>query len=344
MTRALAGSGAPHRERTRMAAAPPPADRPRPAALFVNTRSRRGARHYRRARRLLAGAGVELGLAAAVARPAELPGRVADVVAAGYDRVILGAGDGTVAAVLPALVHRPVTLGILPLGTSNSLARALGIPRDLPGAVAVIAAGHAARIDAGRANGRYFLNTLTVGLADAIVREAAPALGRLPRLLAYGLAAPRALLRHRAFRAELVAGERRETVRTHQVLVANGTHLGVGAVNVPLGTGAAIDDGRLRVFALAGASRWALLRRSLLLALGRPAAAAAPSFVADALTIAAAPAQAVRLDGERAGRTPVDIALERGALRVFSPAGFAAPDGVNGRDQPKRSNTPTSGR
>jgi diacylglycerol kinase family enzyme len=296
----------------------------RTAALFVNTRSRRGAQLYPHARRILKAAGIELGIAAAVARPAELPGRVADAVAAGYDRIIVGAGDGTIATVLPALIHRPVTLGVLPLGTSNSLARALGLPRDPAGAVAVIAAGHTARIDAGRANGRYFLNTLTVGLGDAIVREAAPALRRLPRLLAYGLAVPRALARHRAFRAHLVAGGRRETVRTHQVVVANGTHLGVGTVNVPLGAGVAIDDGRLRVFALAGESRWELLRRSLLLALGRPMAAATPYLAADGLTIAADPPQTVRLDGERAGRTPVAIALERAALRVFVPADFAA--------------------
>jgi len=316
-----------------MAAALPPAahgGERRPAALFVNTHSRHGARLYPRVCHLLAAAGVELGLAVAITHPSSLPDRVAAAVAAGYDRIIVGAGDGTLAAVLPTVVQRPVTLGVLPMGTSNSLARALGIPRRPAMAVAVIAAGRVARIDAGRANGRFFLNTLTVGIADAIVREAKPSLRRSLRLLAYGLAVPRALLRHRAFTAHLVAGDRRIAVRTHQVVVANGTHIGVGGVNLSVGPDVAIDDGRLRVFALAGESRRALLRRSLLLALGQHTAAATPYFNAEALTVVTEPSQSVRLDGERAGRTPVAIDLVAEALQVCVPADFAERPGHRG--------------
>ncbi|HET8630801.1 MAG TPA: diacylglycerol kinase family protein [Thermomicrobiales bacterium] len=299
----------------------------------MNTRSGRGERRYRRARRLLAAAGVELGLAMAVRDPAELPGRVAAAVAAGCDPIIIGAGDGTIAAALPALVGRPVALGVLPLGTSNSLARALGIPRRLGPAVAVIAGGRVVAIDVGRANGRYFLNTLSIGLANAVVREAAPALKRSLRVLAYGLALPRALLRHRAFRARLVAGDRTVAVRTHQVVVANGPHIGIGGFNLPVGPGAAIDDRRLTVFTLAGATRWQLLRRSLALVLGRHAAdPEARSFTAGALTIAAEPPQAVRLDGERAGYTPVAVEQARAALRVIAPPGFGEGSGLRAQD------------
>lgn len=307
---------------------------PLAAALFVNTRARRGGRHYRRARVLLAAAGVALGPVAAVRDPRVLPGLVAAAVAAGHDRIIMGAGDGTIAAVLPALVGRPVALGVLPLGTSNSLARALGIPRDLAGAVDVIAGGRVASIDVGRANGRYFLNTLSIGLADAVVREARPALRRTHRLLAYGLALPRALLGHRAFWARLVADGRAFTVRTHQMVVVNGAHIGIGGFNIPAGPGASIVDRRLRVFALAGESRWRLIRRSLLLALGpRRLADAGVGFAAETVSIATEPPQPVRLDGERAGYTPLTVGQACAALQVFVPPGFtAAPLARDGRE------------
>lgn len=298
-----------------------------PAALFVNTRSRHGHRAYRRARLLLEAVGVDVGLAVAVAEPRELPGQVVAAVAAGYTRIIIGAGDGTLAAALPALVDRPVVLGVLPLGTSNSLARTLGIPRQLEAAVAVIADGRIVDIDVGRANGRYFLNTLSIGLANTVVREASPALKRSLRLLAYGLVLPRALLRHRAFRARLVADGRAVEVRTHQVTVINGAHIGIGRFNLSAGPRASIDDRRLLVFTLADEPRWQLLRRALLLALGRRAVdSQVPHVVTEALTIATDPPQAVRADGEPAGFTPVTVTQSCEALRVFAPPDFVDRD------------------
>lgn len=296
-----------------------------PAALFVNTHSRRGARLCRCARTLLTEAGVTLGLAMTVADPALLPGLVADAVAAGYDHIIVGGGDGSLSAVLPAVVGRPVTLGVLPLGTSNSLARALGIPRRLAGAVATIAGGRVVVVDAGRANGRYFLNTLSIGLANAITREAPPVLKRSLRLLAYGLVAPRALLWHRAFHARLTADERTVAVVTHQLVVVNGTHIGVGGVNLSAGSGAAVDDHRLIVLTFAGQSRWQLLWRSLKLASGRYAADPETQyFVTGALTVVTDPPRPVHVDGEPAGRTPVTVTQVPRGLRVFAPPDFVA--------------------
>lgn len=46
--------------------------------------------------------------------------------------IIAAGGDGTIEEVATTLIHTPATLGILPLGTMNNLARSLGIPLDLP--------------------------------------------------------------------------------------------------------------------------------------------------------------------------------------------------------------------
>src|SRR5688572_22083061 len=68
------------------------------------------------------------------------------------DLVIAAGGDGTVSLVAGVLAGTEVPLGILPLGTSNSIAGGLGIPTDLSGAIATIAGGHTRAIDTARAN------------------------------------------------------------------------------------------------------------------------------------------------------------------------------------------------
>lgn len=89
----------------------------------------------------------------------------------GATLVIAAGGDGTIEEVAMALIHRPATLGILPLGTMNNLARALGIPLDLPNAALLLAVGATRHIDVGRVitpddrlDG-YFLETAGIGLS-----------------------------------------------------------------------------------------------------------------------------------------------------------------------------------
>lgn len=87
-------------------------------------------------------------------------------------------GDGTIAEALPALVGQTTALGLLPFGTANDLARALGIPRHLSRAVGCLLTGRAAAIDLGRMGDRYFSTVAAFGF-DAEV-SAAMAAGRAP--------------------------------------------------------------------------------------------------------------------------------------------------------------------
>lgn len=67
----------------------------------------------------------------------------------GYVGVVAAGGDGTVSAATSQIAESDLPLGILPLGTSNDVARALGVPLDLPSACAVIASGIATGVDVG---------------------------------------------------------------------------------------------------------------------------------------------------------------------------------------------------
>jgi diacylglycerol kinase (ATP) len=67
----------------------------------------------------------------------------------GVDVAIAAGGDGLVGGVTTHIAESGLTLGILPLGTSNDIARALHIPQDLNEAAQVIAQGKEQQIDIG---------------------------------------------------------------------------------------------------------------------------------------------------------------------------------------------------
>jgi diacylglycerol kinase family enzyme len=69
---------------------------------------------------------------------------------AGYSAAIAAGGDGTIGAVASHLAGSGLTLGILPLGASNDIARSLGVSVQIEQAIAAIAAGEILNIDAGQ--------------------------------------------------------------------------------------------------------------------------------------------------------------------------------------------------
>jgi diacylglycerol kinase family enzyme len=83
----------------------------------------------------------------------------------GWGCVAAVGGDGTVAAVAHALLGGDIPLAIVPAGTGNMVARELGIPLSVDGAVALLAdAPRLKRIDAMRIGGRIFLLNAGVGI------------------------------------------------------------------------------------------------------------------------------------------------------------------------------------
>ena len=88
----------------------------------------------------------------------EMIGVAREALDDGISLVVAGGGDGTMNAVASALVGRPATFGVLPLGTLNHFAKDLNIPLALDDAIANIAHGRPVAVDVGEVNGRIFLN------------------------------------------------------------------------------------------------------------------------------------------------------------------------------------------
>ncbi len=88
------------------------------------------------------------------------------------DYVIAVGGDGTVNEVARTLINTDITLGIIPLGSGNGLARDLHIPLNIKEALKIIKEENVITIDYGVANDRIFFCTCGMGF-DALVSEQA---------------------------------------------------------------------------------------------------------------------------------------------------------------------------
>src|SRR5438876_2014742 len=93
--------------------------------------------------------GVEVVNKISIADLDKLPAQGTTWKESGIDVAIAAGGDGLVGGVITHIAESGLPLGILPLGTSNDIARALRIPQDLNDAAQVIAQGKEQQIDIG---------------------------------------------------------------------------------------------------------------------------------------------------------------------------------------------------
>lgn len=94
-----------------------------------------------------------------------------EAVKDGVDVVVAVGGDGTVNEVARALVHTTTTLGIIPCGSGNGLARHLHIPMNVRKAVEIINTGAIEVIDTLSVNGRPCFCTAGVGFDAHVSAE-----------------------------------------------------------------------------------------------------------------------------------------------------------------------------
>src|SRR5688500_8894590 len=103
---------------------------------------------------------------------AEAERQAAAAVAAGTGAVVAVGGDGSAHTALQAVAGTSTPLAVVPAGTGNDLALALGIPRDPVAAARAAAedllAGQVRTVDAGRTGGRWWATVLCCGFDSAV--------------------------------------------------------------------------------------------------------------------------------------------------------------------------------
>jgi diacylglycerol kinase (ATP) len=94
-------------------------------------------------------AGLEVVNSISIAALDTLPAQGTPWKESGLSVAITAGGDGLVGGVITHIAESGLSLGILPLGTSNDVARALHIPQDIREAARVVAQGNEQEIDVG---------------------------------------------------------------------------------------------------------------------------------------------------------------------------------------------------
>jgi diacylglycerol kinase family enzyme len=240
-------------------------------------------------------------------------------LAAGADLVIAAGGDGTVRACAEVLADTRVPLAIVPVGSANLTANALGLPARAEAAVRVAFAGRERQIDLGVADGVTFTAMAGIGLDAAVVGATSGALKRTVGWAAYAAVAAGQVLRPRtAFTIRLDGGDPLIR-RAHSVTVGNSGALPGGFVILPA---ARLDDGVLDVVILAAAGPvgWANVGYRVL-AGSRSDDARLERYRAHAVEISAETELPRQVDGEVVGPArSLTVTVRPRALTVRVPA------------------------
>lgn len=291
-------------------------------AVLVTSKDAGSADGFELARRELVRAGVEIVREVPVADVAGLAGELADEVAGDeLPLVIAAGGDGTVCAAANVAHDAGALLAILPLGTSNDVARSLGVPPDPCEAARVITAGRAAAVDAGRVRigdepPRLFLNAVTAGLNVHFAREATdPSLRDRFGAFTYPVAAARAVRSAEPFECVIDQNGDARTYRAVHLSISNAPVFGgLLGMRVP---GASITDGLLDVIVVERLS----LFRTALAAAGNAVGRHHPvhrvhTLRVRSLRVRAGDCEELAMDGEMIGTLPAEFAALPGALHV----------------------------
>lgn len=266
-----------------------------------------------RVRERLQGAGFAADLL--MTRRAEDAPLFAEQICRSHDRplIVAGGGDGTINGVINGVIPGKATLAVLPLGTSNVLARELGI-RSVDDAVDRIVAGRTKPLPVGLVEGedirRHFFLMVGIGLDGQVVEGVRLHEKRYFKEGAYLLSGVRSLLRWDRGRLGLKAGDLEKVC--HSAVICNAAKY---AGDFVLAREADLFAPGFATVCIEGGGRLGYIRIMLRLFAGMDAVGSGVSqFKSDAVTITGR--KPVQVDGDFVGYSPVVIHSVSDFIRI----------------------------
>ncbi|GIV16838.1 MAG: lipid kinase [Armatimonadota bacterium] len=234
--------------------------------------------------------------------------------------LVVAGGDGSVHAVLPALVNTSTALALLPLGTSNVLARELGYPlgrRALQGCLQALRTGEVRQMDVGIVNGRPFALMASTGFDAYVLPRVPEDLKKRWGVFAFIWTGLRELRSYQPTRYRVIAGAETLEIEAVLLVVSNTSRYGWFTVIAP---SARTDDGELDIVWFAADACWRRRIWRVLWDVFGGGAAKCPYLRfarAQSVHVEASSVQPVQCDGELVGETPMNVHVLPRALRVI---------------------------
>lgn len=240
------------------------------------------------------------------------------------DLIIASGGDGTISAVAGALIGTGIPLGVIPRGTANAFAAALGIPRVLPVRTAcqIILAGQTRAVDAALCNDLPMILLAGVGYEAEIVDMATREMKEQWGAMAYLMAGWQMLDEQDRFQAEIEAEGEIQNIQASAITVANAAP--PTSVLAQGGGQVIYDDGLLDITIAAAETKLQAVTTMLrmlgaaLVKMGTQQQNVVHGR-ARKLKITTDPPQKVVVDGEVIGTTPIVVECVPKGLLVLAP-------------------------
>lgn len=235
------------------------------------------------------------------------------------DAIFTLGGDGTAVEVLGALAHTGFPIGILPGGTGNLLARAIGLPMNIPLAVRALLSGDEALIDLGRlSDGSFFAIGAGVGIDAEMIAGTSRKRKRHAGVLAYVAVGAAKVLGRQRFSARVTVDGKTITRQASVVLIANFGVLLNGLVT--LGDRIRRDDGKLDVCIFDPATFADVIRISRKLLFRQFSTDSAMTYAQGShIIVETDPPLAAQADGELIASRPLEASVEPLAARLLVP-------------------------
>ncbi|MEK9603957.1 MAG: diacylglycerol kinase family protein [Flavobacteriaceae bacterium] len=159
------------------------------------------------------------------------------------DVIVACGGDGTINEVARTMLGSGVTLGIIPLGSGNGIARHFRIPFDIPKAVELIKQNNTTPMDVGEVNGNLFLGNMGCALESYFIKYYQK--NEWHGLLAYFVAFLDAIVNFKHHEIQIEVDDKIKKISPFVFLASNTNQQGYDFSLTPE---AQSDDGQLDLF------------------------------------------------------------------------------------------------
>lgn len=232
------------------------------------------------------------------------------------DMLVVAGGDGSVNYALNTMKQKglDIPIGIIPAGTANDFARAIGMDSDPLKAAEQLATGEVDRVDCGRVNDLYFINIFSFGIFTTTSQRTPDERKHRMRKLAYIIEGVKEFRTMHAVPLEVVADGERFDIDSLIVLILNGETAG----GFPLARRSSIKDGVLNCLFV---EKKNLLRSTL--AMGQYLLGGNPKIVhqfqARRLEIRSTINEPTDVDGQRGADFPLTVECIQGGVQIMCP-------------------------